>query len=252
MKFPVLNHVIHADEIGKIQSLGYVLKYTSPPAVEKLLMTNFSGLAPFAFIKNVEELLGGLGVTDIDRVIEFTDPPPVLTFMLISKDYKDNITGLLFKRTFSRLGSILTVNHDYFVLPQIHRGKGIGKKMLGVCLEQYLKMGVQKIYVYAGLEDGGYVWARAGFRANKRSEVDVILKAAKSAKLGSDELAIVQGWYDDHYHNFPDLPFKIEDWARIKAMEPVLRRSNWHGEIDLTKQDELANFNRYVSRSRKV
>jgi GNAT superfamily N-acetyltransferase len=215
-------------------------------------MTNFSGLTPFTFIKNVEELLGGLGVTGIDRVIEYTYPPPELMITLMSKDFDDNITGLLFRRRFSRFGTILTVKHDFMVLPKKHRGKGIGKKVLAVCLEQYLKMGVEKIHVQAGLEDGGYVWARAGFRAKKRAEVDLILAAAKAAKFESDDLAIVQSWYDDHYNNFPDLPFKIEDWARIKAMEPILRQSNWHGEIDLTKQDELINFTRYVSRPSTV
>jgi hypothetical protein len=158
------------------------------------------------------------------------------------------VNGLVFARTFTRdpVGTI-TVNHDYFRLPESARGQSIGKKVLGVCFDQYIQMNVNKIRVHAALQDGGYVWARAGFKAIYQQEMEVLLKEAEK-QLSPDEYNIAKIWYDDHYNNFSSMPFNISDWAGLPFMEPILRGSHWHGEIDLTNPAELRNFKKYVSR----
>ena len=67
-------------------------------------------------------------------------------------------------------------------------------------------------------------------------------------RLSPVEYHLIELLFDDHYTNFPDAPFNIEDWARLSFMEAILRGSDWHGEIDLTNPQELNNFKMYVSR----
>jgi hypothetical protein len=158
------------------------------------------------------------------------------------------VNGLVFARTFMRdPAGIIIVNHDYFRLPESARGQNKGKEVLGTCFDQYMNIGVSKITVHAALQDGGYVWARAGFRAIHKIEVEVILKEAEN-RLPQDEYNIAKVWYDDHYNNFSNLPFNISDWAGLPFMETILRGSHWHGEIDLTNPAELRNFKKYVFR----
>ena len=214
-------------------------------------MHHFNGFEPLIFANKIEYLLARLTTQKLERHLLLQIQSPTLQILFFSEDYDNDIFGLLFKRTFTQTPNGLYVTHDYFVLPKAYRGSGIGKKVLAICLEQYLKMNIQKILIHAGLQDGGYVWARAGFKAINRSEVDQILSEAK-IKLRREEYDIAQAWYCNHYNNFPDLAFKIEDWARMDAMVPILRGSDWHGEIDLTNPKELINFTRYVSRSHKI
>lgn len=244
-------HIVDDHEIQELISMGYGLHHTPPPATETMIANHFNGFEPLSFAKQIELLLGSLTTQKLERHLVLQTPPPVLQFFFYSEDYENDIFGLLFKRTFTQTPAGLCVAHDYLVLPEAARGKGIGKKNLAACLDQYRKMNIQKILIHAGLQDGGYVWARAGFKAVNRSEVDKILLEAKT-KLSNEEYDIVQAWYDDHYNNSPDLAFNIEDWSRMRSMVPILRGSDWHGEIDLTNPNELTNFTRYVSRSHKA
>jgi hypothetical protein len=135
------------------------------------------------------------------------------------------------------------------ILPSLNNTaiRGTGLKILKTWFELYELMQVQHIEVNAGLEDGGYVWARAGFKATRRKDVDKILALAK-LNLTPDRLRVIQAYYDDHYNNFPDQPFPLENWTRLSYMKPVLKGSSWHGEIDLTNESEMTNFKNYVSR----
>ena len=98
----------------------------------------------------------------------------------------------------------------------------------------------------AALQDGGYVWAKVGFKAVDQSEMEAIPKEEKK-RLPQGQFNIAKIWYDDHYNNFPGLPFNIAHWAGLPFMESILRGSHWHGEIDLTNRAELRNFKIRIS-----
>jgi len=244
-------HIINSQEIQQLLAMGYKILYNPPPAVENLIMHEFSGFEPLSFAIQIERLLGHLTTQKLERHMVLATPPPKLQILFYSEDYRNDHTGLLFMRTFTQNNVGLCVTHDYLVIPELYRGSGVGKKVLSVCLDQYIKMNVKKIFIHAGLKDGGYVWAKAGFKAVDRSEVDYILDKAK-LMLTTKEYTQVENVYKDHYNSFPDSSFEMEHWAMMQSMVPILRGSNWHGEIDLSNSFELSNFINYVSRSNKI
>jgi hypothetical protein len=79
---------------------------------------------------------------------------------------------LKFKRLFFHQNDMKIVSHKYFSLPLAAQGKGLAKKILQASMEQYVNMALDKILVYAALEGGGYVWAKFGFVATDKDEVE--------------------------------------------------------------------------------
>jgi len=241
-------YLVTASEINRVIDLGYTVVHTPPPPAEEFINQYFNGFQPFVFLDQIEQLLGGLTTSPINRLIKFTITPSSFSIYFYSDNHRDMDYGLLFARTFTNdpAGNLM-VNHDYFRLPVSARGQNTGKKVLGVCFDQYQQIGISKIMVHAALQDGGYVWARAGFKAIYQKEMEIILKTAES-RLPLNLYKIAKGWYDDHYNNSPGTPFNISDWSGLRFMEAILRGSDWHGEIDLTNPAELRNFKKYVSR----
>jgi hypothetical protein len=241
-------YTVTADEINRITDLGYAWIHTPPPPAQELINQHFDGFQPYLFLKQIEQLLRGLTASPVNRLFQLTVTPPSLAIYFYSDDYNDMNSGLLFARTFTHYpAGTIVVSHDYFRLPASARGQKTGKNVLGVCFEQYQQIGISKIMVHAALQDGGYVWARAGFKATIQKEMEIILEVAER-QLPTDEYNIAKSWYEDHYNNFPGTPFNISDWSGLPFMEPILRGSDWHGEIDLTNPAELRNFKKYVSR----
>jgi hypothetical protein len=225
---------------------GYHIKTEKGLNLDKFLQTYFPGFDALVVSKQAEQLLTPMATTPLQREWQFSDPPPRITFWLLSEDAFNEQTGLSLARTFRSDEQGINVHHDYFTIPEQYRGRGTSKAILKAWLELYVQMNVQKIFVHAALQDGGYVWARAGFKAVKQNEVDRILTRAK-ANLTPIQFTTIQSYYDDHYNNFPGQPFPMEYWGRMRFMKDTLRASSWHGEIDLTNQQELTNFRNYVS-----
>ena len=82
-------------------------------------------------------------------------------------------------------------------------------------------MNAKKITVHAGLSGGGYTWARHGFVAVDRREVELILAKGKQ-QLTSDQFAIAERIYMVYYSKNPDgRAFPMELWA---ALEPTVEQ----------------------------
>jgi hypothetical protein len=117
-------------------------------------------------------------------------------------------------------------------------------------LAQYEKMGVNHIDLYAALSDGGAVWARFGFKATRRSEMERILRQAEQDLSGKPKiLKTVTDTFNSYYNSEPDgTAFPIQNWVAIPEMEPILKKvhSHWHGRMDLTNSKDLDNFKKYV------
>ncbi len=54
--------------------------------------------------------------------------------------------------------------------------------------------------------------------------------------------------YDNYYGNEPTgAAFPIIEWSGLPFMKEILKKHDWHGEIDLTDPIDLFNFIEYVN-----
>jgi GNAT superfamily N-acetyltransferase len=216
-----------------------------------VLNTHFEGIALTKLLDDFSNLFDPFAERPLDNDIIIKDPPPYFEIFFRSENYWDEDKGLYLSRVFKRLSGKLIVEHKYLVLPKAARGMGIGKKVIAACLDQYLTMNVEAIYVHAGLADGGAVWAKLGFKALNKWEMESILKEAEVRLAGKPALNLVQAIFNEYYSNEPKgISLPIEDWVNIPAMISVLKlpANNWHGWIDLTNPNELFNFKSNVGR----
>ena len=108
----------------------------------------------------VRSLLGVSGDTQV-RARVIAKPPNGVEIQSSLKDAKGNHLALL-NRSYTRDANGLTVHHDYLVLDDAQKGKGLGGSLIRNQLEQYEKLGVSKIEMTAAW-DGRYVWPKMGF-----------------------------------------------------------------------------------------
>jgi len=230
---------------GEATSIGYTFD-PSVSKAEKVVGEHFKGIDLVTLIKDLERLLKPFAEEPVAREITVTDPPPLFKLEYKSNNYLDDDDGLQVSRIFSYDNGELNVYHEFMVLPAACRGQRLGSKVLSAFLEQYEKMGVKRIKVHAGLADGGAVWARVGFKATGKKEMERILQTAKT-RLGHlpKILKTVEDTFNIYYDIEPDgKAFPINKWAAIPAMVPILKMNihNRHGEIDLTNKQDLLNF----------
>jgi hypothetical protein len=90
------------------------------------------------------------------------------------------------ERTFVReVDGTLTVSHSTFKLPESKRGAGIAKTVLRDSMNEYEKIGVDKIKLTANLNVGSYAWAKFGFNAKDPLELaDSLRSFIQSDNLG--------------------------------------------------------------------
>jgi hypothetical protein len=55
------------------------------------------------------------------------------------------------------------IYHEQLIIDEAHKGQGIGGDFIADTQHDYIKIGIQQIHVFAGLEDGAYNWAVSGF-----------------------------------------------------------------------------------------
>ena len=235
-------------DVGEAINLGYSFNRATAEFAG-LINRHFAGFRIVTIVKDLDRLLLPHISLPATKEIQLTDPPPEMKVLFHALEPADRDKSLYVSRIFRYNGAKLIVDHEYLVLPKSSRGQGLGEKVLAAFLEQYQNMNVKEIRVWAGLEDGGAVWAKVGFKAFYRAEMQNILDVASVSMGGSAELALAQALFDAYYGAEPGgNAFPIEDWVNIPGMEPVLKlqTTNWHGWIDLTNTEDLRNFIKYA------
>lgn len=116
-----------------------------------------------------------------------------------------------------------SVYHERFALPNSIQEGGIAGKVLKESLQEYDKMGVQRIDLHANISVGGYAWASYGFEFDKNhhSETDV----KEIAEQCKDRLDIVLATMDFFEETFDD---EKDDWvkkAKIPALQEPLEKT---------------------------
>lgn len=138
-----------------------------------------------------------------------------------------------------------SMKHDLFLIHNEEmRGKGLSKKVYGALLPIYEKLGIKKIRIHAGDENGGYTWARYGFRAS-RGEASSVIGRIKDDVLAEKAEAIFDEFYSSHPYStkFPMHLISDKPWGK-----DALKGSKWFGELDLSDKEQK---NRYVSYIRR-
>jgi hypothetical protein len=243
--------MISEQDINDAKKLGYIIDVPSNLAA-KQINDHFTGLKLMTLLAGIETLLDAHTEKPANkRIVIDATPIPYFQILYLSNNYADEDKGLTMSRYFEYENGRLIVYHHYLVFPKSARGQGLGTRVMGLWFDHYLNMGVKEIRVHAGLKDGGAVWAKVGFKASDKNEMENILQSARTILEGTEELQDVEAIFNDYYQKEPGgKAFPIEDWANIDEMLLVLKLStnNWHGRIDLTNQEELLNFKEYVGR----
>jgi GNAT superfamily N-acetyltransferase len=187
--------MIVEQDIEEAIKLGYQINMSAKIAVQRINQF-FAGIELPAMLLEFENLLDWYTEPPAyKQLIIKSIPEPYFQIIYLSSNYIDENKGLTLSRIFRYEQSRLIVDHHYFVLPENARGRGLGKKVLAACLDQYLNMNVKEIHVHAGLKDGGLVWAKMGFKALNKHEVENILQCAEKILAGTvqnaEELELV-------------------------------------------------------------
>jgi hypothetical protein len=243
------SHTFTAAARLRIEALGY--RVDGMPAgqlLESFMPSKFPNFDLAGLLEIVDRLFAPTTSLPIRRLIHYNIPKQSLHFIF------ENTSGILdetvaFDRVVFWIGKEIIVEHRYCLVPVPHQGKGLIKPVFQESLQQYVNMGVRKIQVHAGFAGGGYTWARHGFVAVNRNEVELILDDARKT-LAFNELAPVERIFNKYYGDHPagtDFPMVL--WASLPGMKDVLRGSDWRGELDLRNPEQFSNFSNYVWRS---
>ncbi|NUY82471.1 hypothetical protein HUK80_16315 [Flavobacterium sp. MAH-1] len=227
--------------------MGYTILSDNIQPLETFLNRTFPNLNILKILQAVERNFTKTTKEEIIRNIKFNSVDKTLVI-----DYNNNPldieSALVFVRQFFKMKRSIEIEHTYCILPLSHQGKGYVKPVFRESLEQYINCGARKVKVHAGLSGGGYVWAKYGFRAVSKDEVNIILRNAQK-RLKSKDFLVVEKIYNGYYKKYPNgESFPINLWAALDFMKPILLGSDWNGVLDLKNKLHLEKFKEYVYR----
>jgi hypothetical protein len=168
---------------------------------------------------------------------------------LLYMEYQATIDGepLLLARRLSDKGGELRAYHELLGLPTRLQRLNISRAINSALLIQYKNLAVSTVELNAGLDAGGYVWAKAGFSATERGDVDkTLLTAAENHIVDPLVIEALKGEVERHYFKNPNDPFPIWRWANRASLKDMLLASNWHGVLNLRNKQELSRFEEYL------
>lgn len=162
---------------------------------------------------------------------------------------------LLLLHSLSNDASGTTANLNSIEVPIPIRRQNISRILYGTFFNHYASLGVKRMALHAGLTAGGYVWARAGFAAVNKSEVEEVLRHAQEildtvegCVITLEYLEIMQLLFELHYDTSPDQPFPIHEWAIDRNLgREILVETQWDGVLDLDNVSQVAIFNTYLT-----
>ena len=215
----------------------------------------------------------------IEQMIDsqaFTDCKITLSYQknnikIFGRDLK---TGTQFQRHFFRQGGKLIAEHRFFDVPKQYQAqyrksdKSIGKTLLAQSYKNYKKMGVSRIELQAGLEIGGYAWAKYGFDSDsnfKKTKINEIerfigekipitqndhIAQIAALRMSKEEFqkAIEGVNYRDYwphldskedFQGFIENRLKeVDERGNINLGKVFLLGTSWHGKLDISKENE--------------
>jgi hypothetical protein len=234
-------------DIEKILELGYEINSEADITLDTFMNKYFPNFNLLLLLRVVENQLTKTTKKQINRRISYNQERGTLKIEYGNESWggKDE---LYFERKFKRSEDKIDIWHEYCILPVAYQGKRLIQPIFQESIQQYINMNANSIFVFAALNDGGYTWARHGFVAEQKEEVDIILADSK-AKLTTLDFAKIKKIYDEYYNTEPDgKSFPIDLWASFDFMKQILRGKSWHGRLDLKDYEQLETFCDYVFR----
>ena len=142
------------------------------------------------------------------------------------------------------------MHHAYFkIIDKDSRGKGVSKAIHRELIPLYEQMGIKKISVDAGLENGGHTWAQYGFHVSK-NQADWLAEELPIGSIKQRAITIIDNYYYTHDKNskFPMYLLSSDGVINGKARgkKSALAGKTWSGTIDLTDPAQKKYFYDYV------
>lgn len=157
----------------------------------------------------------------------------------------------------------LTVNHDKVELPKEAQGKGLAKDLMEDAFQTYQRMGAKRVDLYANLDQGGYAWAKFGFKSTNpgrmASRLDAILRHGEQKTVAEHMPALTPAQRSelialvDKHKNDPKLPWHIAGTV-LPDGQPVgkvlLNLSGWDATLKLDDAEAMDRLHRYATKKR--
>ena len=174
-------------------------------------------------------------------------------------------------RNFVKRGGQWEIDHELLEIGWAGQGTGLAKKILKNDLELYQKMGIKAVNLEAGLEIGGYAWARYGFVPQAAEWVKVKSVILERSKLIMKDLSPTNRTILKQAlaSRDPKAIWKIADMRTPvkkfdpKALDPtghypavkpgdeplgsfLLREQNWKGTLNLADETAVSRTMNYI------
>ncbi|MCR5658961.1 MAG: hypothetical protein K6G25_06510 [Bacteroidales bacterium] len=142
--------------------------------------------------------------------------------------------------------TIFVVEHSTFSIPKSMQGGGFSRSILSAFYDQYKRMGIDRIDLYANMNVGGYAWARYGMSiTNGKEGLDALLSIQSIGRKDkfSEARGIIDSFYETHEETTP-FPMNLltgHPWSK-----DLLLGSDWYGFLNLNSKKQVAIFENYL------
>lgn len=240
------------DEVRKyVESVGF--EVTAP---NKLISTNTNGFDFEGAVMLIDSIKSKLptgytlkGTIDADRYGQ-------AMFAAYIRNPR-GVSVLKLERSFSDNGK--TVGHDYFVMKEPLKGTDVGKNIMRHFMDEYERIGVERINVHANIDIGGYVWAKYGFGMYKNS-LERLKKEAELVEntsglrnypgldnLNKQEKEDLINWVTMAIDKTAEVGYySAHELAITSYGKKLLLGSDWQGQFDMKNKDAMRIFKAYL------
>ena len=153
--------------------------------------------------------------------------------------------------------------HALLVLPEKYQGQDIGKKIMLEAIEAYKEMGINQIFLDAGMNVGKYVWARYGFTphnwesASKGIHNMLTQKGGLGESISKDALKDILEILDDPSPKAIWRLAEYDKYTHAETGQPLGKAimlkmySGWAGKLRLSDKAAMKKFYDYANRAKK-
>lgn len=191
----------------------------------------------------IDDVAKQYGINITDRDIQFTEYGNVeLSF---SGRNEEGEPFAIMRRFYNGFNGI-EVEHSFFDLPSEIQGKGISKRIFKELFTQYEKMGVSKVTVHANIDVGPYCWARYGFAAESKIEIESIVRSSyRTGKITESQYQQAMSILDCYKEQSG---FPVRKLAELDFGRDLLigEGKEWFGYIDMHDIKSVKYTKRYI------
>lgn len=196
----------------------------------------------------INDALRQIGILpqDATKVIKLNPDDNSMEMQLLF-EHNGEMAKIIRKFIYNPRNDYLSVSHLLFDIPKDLQGKGFSRSILSSFYEQYKKMGVNKIELYANLEVGGYAWSRYGFHCSEGKDGVIHVIATSETKKHAD---FTEAWkiLEDYYKTRDtNDAFPMRLLTGYKWSKDVLLGTEWEGCLMISDKEQAKIFEEYLN-----